>query len=225
MCTGGQQPVFAVSPKGQVVVCSQDLCIQAASAYEVSLRAQRAKEGPAEKNPVVAQAPPWSNNAFLLFADVRHAGRKGPPPGTPFGWAVLDDKYDYGRGGGPAFSRDGRRLYVSRLDHVSQRFDLTIWDTESWRIERIHRGERGYIPSVLGFSPDGRYLVEGSLGYWDLKTGEWKKPQPEPSNLPISSDISNDGSLLLRYGTVDGTLEIWDFNALERAFVGQPPEQ
>lgn len=102
----------------------------------------------------------------------------------------------------------------------SQDGTVCLWDTQSWKLLRI-LGPKLYNPNgnildemivALALSPDGNLLisasVDGSIRFWNPRTGEILGEQNVQPGGIASLSISGDGSRIVTGGW-DGTVRIW----------------
>jgi Tol biopolymer transport system component len=125
------------------------------------------------------------------------------------------------------FSPDGRRLAMT----VTGASGPDIWVYDPQRDASIRLTFGGAFNAPLAWSPDGRYVVFGSV----LKGLQWTRsdgagqPQPlVPGNVPlIPFSFSSDGKRLAYYGLGSGRPQIWTVPVEESGagLKGGTPEQ
>jgi serine/threonine protein kinase/WD40 repeat protein len=117
-----------------------------------------------------------------------------------------------------ALSPDGRLLATG--EPWGYGLTLTVWEISARRDSPKHLWSRQLDTpfNVLRFSPDGQTLVangksmkDGTIGAWDVRTGNQLQAFPKESIGYINDLVfSPDGSLLAAAG-VQSTINIWDF--------------
>ena len=122
--------------------------------------------------------------------------------------------------GAMSFSPDGRRLAAAAA-HPETGGSLLLYKitTSHEDVPRLCWSNHCDVsPTVLRFSPDGRFLVgnartflDGSILAWDANTGLEQPPFP-PRSVGYINDLafSPDGKWLAT-GGVDSSINIWDF--------------
>jgi len=109
----------------------------------------------------------------------------------------------------PRLSPDGKRVATTIRDGAGQ--DIWIYDIERDSMTRLTLGTQTFVSPV--WSPDGRFIVCGSIGsglFW-IRADGGGQPQPlAPGNKGISFPhaISSDGKRLVYY-EVSGSPQIW----------------
>jgi WD40 repeat protein len=222
---------IAVSSRGEIAACSYDPIVANEQANELLMGRERSIRLYG-KEPEIPKSRMWKE--FLRATQVKtdQTGRLTLEPSV-HGGRIVDDKYDYS---GPTFSPDGKLLCVLRWaeDFVNE---LVIWDTATWKVLHVYREKRNraggsrlyaFAHIFTIFTADSRYLSRSPDAYWDMKTGDWKSPNP-----PVHGSrwaFSQDGQLLLTVEDVadtgtSGVVSLWEFKALQRTFVANPLER
>ena len=107
--------------------------------------------------------------------------------------------------------------------------DINVWDFKTEKLVATLTGHKDEVHSLL-FSPDGRYLASGSIGYqhsetaikiWDLEKWEVKWTFSSHWRTVSCFDFSHDGKYLVS-GSYDTTVNLWDMatGTLVKTFVG-----
>jgi WD40 repeat protein len=106
-----------------------------------------------------------------------------------------------------AYSRNGRRLATSSLDHT-----VKIWDPALGREVHTLRGHRDWVRGVA-FNPDGRRLAsagaDGLVKIWDAEKGEDGLTLRGHTQAACAVAFSPDGTRLASTAS-DQTIKIWD---------------
>jgi serine/threonine-protein kinase len=108
----------------------------------------------------------------------------------------------------PRLSPDGKKLATTLREGANQ--DIWIYDIERDSMTRLTFGTQTFVSAI--WSPDGRFIVTGSIGnglFWARADGGGQ-PQPLVSGRSISfpHSITADGRRLVYY-EIDGTPQIW----------------
>jgi serine/threonine-protein kinase len=108
----------------------------------------------------------------------------------------------------PRLSPDGKKLATTIRDGASQ--DVWVYDVERDSMTRLTFGTQTFVSAI--WSPDGRYIVSGSIGnglFWTRADGGGQ-PQPLVASRSISfpHSISADGKRLAYY-EAGGSPQIW----------------
>ena len=108
----------------------------------------------------------------------------------------------------PRVSPDGKKIATTIRDGSSQ--DVWVYDIERDSMTRLTFGTQTFVSAI--WSPDGRFIVCGSIGnglFWAPADGGGQ-PQQLVGRRSISfpHQISSDGKRLVYY-EIDGTPQIW----------------
>ena len=108
----------------------------------------------------------------------------------------------------PRLSPDGKKLVTTVRDGANQ--DVWIYDIERDSMTRLTFGTQTFVSAI--WTPDGRYIVSGSIGnglFWARADGGGQ-PQPLVASKSISfpHSISADGKRLVYY-EIAGSPQIW----------------
>jgi WD40 repeat protein len=111
-----------------------------------------------------------------------------------------------------AFSRDGKRLVSASRDET-----VRIWDVATGEEVKVIRV--GEPLAAVALSPDGRYVLVGTLGAssivrLDLKSEKAVVSLPGHLNRVMGVCFTRDGKRAVS-ASQDGTLRIWDMRTLK----------
>ena len=115
----------------------------------------------------------------------------------------------------PRVSPDGKKIATTVRDGASQ--DVWIYDIERDSMTRLTFGTQTFVSAI--WTPDGRYIVSGSIGnglFW-IRADGGGQPQQLVATKSISfpHSISSDGKRLAYY-EVSGTPQIWTVSLEQR---------
>ena len=136
-----------------------------------------------------------AGNSSLMWIDA--AGKRQTLPARPARYAST-----------PRLSPDGKKLATTVRAGASQ--DVWIYDIERDSMTRLTFGTQTFVSAI--WTPDGRYIVSGSIGnglFWTRADGGGQ-PQPLVASKSISfpHSISADGKRLVYY-EIAGSPQIW----------------
>jgi serine/threonine-protein kinase len=150
-----------------------------------------------------------SNDGILVYRRASGGGR----PTVSYQWldAVGTRESLQARPGvyfSPSLSPDGKRLAMVALEGSDQ--DIWIYDTQRDTMTRLTFGSGQFVNPI--WSPDGRFIVFGSIGNglsWVRADGAGQ-PQAliEGNKIQLPTSFTPDGSRLAFY-EVEGTPQIW----------------
>jgi WD40 repeat protein len=145
-----------------------------------------------------------------LFAT---GGRKLQVVDTKSGKEVHQFKGQYGVQGGPAFSRDGKRLAEVNFDKGQT---VTVWDLVSGKaIYQVPSGPNRYV-TALALSPDGKTLAyadnQGVIQLSDVSDSKNVRNLSGQKHFLQTLVFSPDGKTLASAG-YDGFVGLWDVAA------------
>jgi serine/threonine-protein kinase len=108
----------------------------------------------------------------------------------------------------PRVSPNGKRVATTVSEGTNQ--DIRIYDIERDSMTRLTFGTQTFVSAI--WSPDGRYIIAGSIGsglFWVRADGSGQ-PQPLVANRKISfpHSITADGKRLVYY-EIGGPPQIW----------------
>ncbi len=93
---------------------------------------------------------------------------------------------------------------------------LKVWELKTGDVIHTFKGTL-YGPSVVKFSPDGKYLVSGwdtgKLISWDILNGKCVLNTEDHKDHISSLSFSKDGKILAS-SSYDNTIKVWDFEGL-----------
>jgi Tol biopolymer transport system component/tRNA A-37 threonylcarbamoyl transferase component Bud32 len=134
-------------------------------------------------------------NSTLTWMDA--AGRRQALPAKPAQYAST-----------PRLSPDGRKLAMTVRDGASQ--DVWTYDLQRDSMTRLTFGTQTFVSAI--WSPDGRYLVVGSIGnglFWTRADGGGQPQQlVATKSISFPHSISADGKRLVYYEAA-GSPQIW----------------
>jgi WD40 repeat protein len=108
---------------------------------------------------------------------------------------------------GVAYSRDGRRLATSSLDHT-----IKVWDAADGRELHTLRGHRDWVRGVT-FSPDGRRIASAGadalVKVWDADRAQERLTLRGHTQAASAVAFSPDGTRLASAAS-DQTIKVWD---------------
>ena len=136
-----------------------------------------------------------AGNSSLMWIDA--AGKRQALPARPARYAST-----------PRLSPDGTKLATTVRDGASQ--DVWTYDIQRDSMTRLTFGTQTFVSAI--WSPDGRYIVCGSIGnglFWTRSDGGGQ-PQPliATKSILFPHSISADGKRLVYY-EVAGAPQIW----------------
>ncbi len=108
----------------------------------------------------------------------------------------------------PRLSPDGKKLATTVRDGASQ--DVWIYDIERDSMTRLTFGTQTFVSAI--WSPDGRYIVCGSIGnglFWTRADGGGQPQQlVATKSISFPHSVSSDGKRLVYY-EITGSPQIW----------------
>jgi Tol biopolymer transport system component/tRNA A-37 threonylcarbamoyl transferase component Bud32 len=108
----------------------------------------------------------------------------------------------------PRVSPDGKKLATTVRDGASQ--DVWIYDIERDSMTRLTFGTQTFVSAI--WSPDGRFIVCGSIGnglFWTRADGGGQPQQlVATKSISFPHSISSDGKRLVYY-EISGSPQIW----------------
>jgi Tol biopolymer transport system component/tRNA A-37 threonylcarbamoyl transferase component Bud32 len=136
-----------------------------------------------------------AGNSSLMWIDA--AGKRQTLPARPARYAST-----------PRLSPDGKKLATTVREGASQ--DVWIYDIERDSMTRLTFGTQTFVSAI--WSPDGRYIVCGSIGnglFWTRADGGGQPQQlTATKSISFPHSISADGKRLVYYEAA-GSPQVW----------------
>jgi WD40 repeat protein len=112
-----------------------------------------------------------------------------------------------------AFSPDEKQVAAAGFGNFRMPFPIRLWDVANDRPPRILYGNTWAIHQVA-FSPNSQYLAsacnDGSVRFWDVKTGTQLEPSPVTLPCPSVSLAFRPDGCRLALGSNDQGVRVWD---------------
>ena len=131
----------------------------------------------------------------------------------------------FGGRGPVSFSPNGRLLALEASDRT-----IELWDVSSGKLhvatapayQQYEESPDNSVVSSLSFSPDGKLLASGGrfdylVKLWDTENGELITTVPKDNSATIASVSFSPDGRLLAWGSLDGTIKLWDVSSRKYA--------
>ena len=110
-----------------------------------------------------------------------------------------------------AFSRDGKLVLGYRVQFLSRKTEVDVWDAATGEKRATLRGHSGDVTSAV-FSPDSRSILttstDGTARLWDVATGETRRILRGHRHVVRTGRFSPNGKWMVT-ASKDGTCRIW----------------